>query len=138
MLTSPVTEKRVRESVSTVMTQEVIILVTELMHSRTYVHQKHLSSLSYAEHMALGNYYENIGDYIDRFVETYQGSTCELLQYPPLEIAKNQESVKEYLVELLDFVKAQSFSALNPALDNIIAELCELLAGTIYKLTFLK
>ena len=44
-----------------------------LLHSVTNAHILHLTTRSYAEHVALQNFYENIGDLVDSFVEAFQG-----------------------------------------------------------------
>ena len=51
-------------------------IVSVLMHSRSQVHVFHLqtdSQSSFAEHMALGGYYDEIGDLVDGLIESYQG-----------------------------------------------------------------
>ena len=44
-----------------------------LFQSRTQAHIMHLQSNSYAQHVALQGYYEEIVDIIDSLVESYQG-----------------------------------------------------------------
>lgn len=54
-------------------TDPVATLVMHLLHGVTNAHILHLQSTSYAEHQALGEFYDELGDLVDAFVEAYQG-----------------------------------------------------------------
>ena len=47
--------------------------VATLLHSATVTHLMHFKTDSYAEHMALGQYYEGIVDLVDSLAESIQG-----------------------------------------------------------------
>ena len=47
--------------------------IARLFQSRDIAHLAHLSTKSYAEHMALTSDYDGLLDFIDGFVEAYQG-----------------------------------------------------------------
>ena len=44
------------------------------MNSRTQAHVFHLTTNSYAQHKALGKYYDAISDLLDAYAEAYMGS----------------------------------------------------------------
>ena len=52
-------------------------LVAELLESVTIIHKFHLvaKSRSYAEHKALGEFYDEIGDFADSIYEQFAGQT---------------------------------------------------------------
>jgi hypothetical protein len=52
-----------------------------LLQSRTQTHIFHLQTKSYAKHVALQSYYEDIVDLIDDIVEAYQSSYDIITDY---------------------------------------------------------
>ena len=48
-------------------------LVSMLLHSRNQAHVYHLLTNSYAQHKALGKYYETITELLDDYAEAYMG-----------------------------------------------------------------
>ena len=48
-------------------------LVQRVFSARNCTHLQHWNTSSYAEHMALGDFYDDVIDLIDSFVEAYQG-----------------------------------------------------------------
>jgi len=120
-------------------TNSVADLVMCLLNSVTTTHIMHLQTPSYAEHMALGAFYEGIGDLVDNFVESYQGKYGILQNYPKTYELPADEPVS-YLqalgAELAQTRRAPSFpqdSELQNELDNI----ANFINGTLYKLRFL-
>ena len=55
------------------MSQGAARLVALLMHSRDQAHVYHLMTRSYAQHKALGKYYEKITELFDDYSEAYMG-----------------------------------------------------------------
>ena len=49
-------------------------LIARVFCTRNCAHLAHWASDSYAEHEALGSFYEDIIDILDNFVEVYQGN----------------------------------------------------------------
>jgi hypothetical protein len=117
--------------------KEAATFVSVLLHSSTNAHFMHLQSKSYAQHKALGHYYEDILEVTDKWAETYQGHHGIIDSYP-----QTFHLVKEpvnYMKELIDFVDDMG-EALpkDPDLENIRQEIRSLLASTLYKLENLK
>lgn len=117
---------------------DVAKFVMVLMHSRTSAHLMHLQTKSFAQHMALGSFYDEIGDLVDSFVEAYQGLHGVIDSYPSGYTAPSKEPVTE-LQSLSDTVKSMRKGLVTESqLQNIIDEIASLIDSTIYKLKNLK
>lgn len=111
-----------------------------LLNSVTTAHILHFQSRSFSQHMALGAYYEAIGDLVDAFVEAFQGKYGLLTKYPATaDLFATQDPVA-YLSYLSDEVatlrKANGFPQ-DSQLQNITDEIVQLIDSTRYKLKFL-
>jgi hypothetical protein len=109
----------------------------DLMAARQQAHILHLASRSFAEHKALGSFYDSLTDLTDTLVETYQG------QYGLVEIDSKPMTGKAALPFLeslashfLDSHKL--FSQKDTHLHNILDEIVSLTFQTHYKVKFLK
>ena len=114
-------------------------MVSEILTSRNQVHIFHLQTKSFAEHKALNDYYDEIGDLFDGIVESYQGKygiisdyTCEgVVQY------KSNKDTISYFEDLVKSVEKLRKSVDDTYLENQIDSVVELIYSTIYKLKFL-
>lgn len=110
-----------------------------LLHSVTNAHILHLTTKSYAEHKALEDYYTEIGDLVDGFVEAFQGK-YGLLHDFTADYALPGQPI-EYLTYLKDEVATLRRSEKFPQdseLQNTVDEIAQLIDSTLYKLRFLK
>jgi hypothetical protein len=109
------------------------------MAVRTAAHLAHLTSTSYAQHMALDGFYSDIVGLTDKYAEVYTGLEGKIPKYPLVK-ALDYDNPIELLEDYLTLVKKESEDDENEsqALLNILAELEELTAQTLYKLRFLK
>lgn len=119
------------------------ILISKLLHSRIQVHTFHLqtkSKSSLAEHMALGEFYEKIGDLTDGLVESYQGKYDIIKKYESLELEdyKNVEQLISYFKALDSEIEKDRKSIKESYIQNQIDEVQALIYSTLYKLRFLK
>ena len=118
-------------------------IVSILMHSRSQVHVFHLqtdSQSSFAEHMALGGYYDEIGDLVDGLIESYQGKHGIIKGYGTEKI-EDYQSVKQVIsyFEKIDSVLDKSRKSIKESyIQNQIDSIQELIYSTLYKLKFLK
>lgn len=120
------------------------LLICEFLESVTAVHKGHLSITgegSYAAHIAMGSFYESIGDLVDGIAESYQGATGRLLSLSSVcEVPKIKTSADciNYLNTLYykvhEVQKICELSEINNELDNVKS----LINSTKYKLLFLK
>ena len=119
------------------MKENVALFAATLLHSATNTHFFHWSTNSYSQHKALGNYYDEIVELVDDYVEAYMGCYEQIKSFPsvyhqPKEPLKYLESLKSFVSEAnADLPKEQE-------LVNIVAEIQQLIDSTIYKLKFLK
>ena len=113
-------------------------LVATLFEARQVAHNKHLQSKSYAEHKALGEFYTQIGDLVDDFVESYQGKYGLLENYPAeYNLPGNPIQYLNYLKdEVLTLRNAAGFPE-DTELQNTTDEIATLINSTLYKLRFL-
>lgn len=104
-----------------------------LFQSRDIIHLAHLDTTSFAEHMALGEYYEGVLDHIDSFTEKYFGANGRI----PLDIpASKKEPARDHLKGIAKMVEAE-MDNYSPDLQNILQDLLGLVNETLYKLTLM-
>ena len=121
--------------------RETAQLAAELLELGTSVHKLHLKVHgigSYAQHKALGEFYEGIPGLVDSVVEQYQGAREKLLEFPLVSISCN--SVEEAIGHLRDvYQKTSDLQRLMPfsEVTNQLDEVKSLIASTKYKLMFL-
>jgi DNA-binding ferritin-like protein len=119
--------------------------VSKLFESREMAHVYHLQITgegSYAGHKALDKYYNGILDFIDEFVETYQGQYNIIENYDVIstEGTKSVDKI-QYFIDLAEFIKQTrkvAFLEEDSHLQNIIDEVVGLIYRTLYKLKNLK
>ena len=117
----------------------VMQFVQCLLHSVTNAHILHFQSLSYSQHMALGAYYDEVGDLVDGFVEAFQGKYGLLTNYKEDYELPATEPVA-YLTYLKDEVETLRRMAGFPQdseLQNEVDTIANLINSTLYKLRFL-
>lgn len=102
-----------------------------LFELRTNIHKQHLATFSYAEHIALNEFYDGILNITDRFAEAYQGrfNTRIYSEVSSVNLIKDMRAkLQEFILSLKQ----------DKELENIIAEGIEQCDSTLYKLTFNK
>lgn len=119
--------------------QGAAAFVAMLMQARTAAHMLHLQQNgpgSYARHMALGAFYEGIGDLADTFAESYQGRYGLITGYPAgFEAPTDPMTWITGLCDTIDSARASLPQ--DTYLQNIVDEIVQLAASTKYKLTYL-
>ena len=111
--------------------------VSVLFHSATVTHFMHLQTKSFAQHMALGEYYNAIVELADKWAEAYQGCYDIITNYPK-DFHLATEPVK-YLTQIKDFVDdIRKDLPSESQLQNIVDEIADQIDSTLYKLRFLK
>lgn len=113
-------------------------LISRIFCIRNDAHLAHWKSKSYAQHEALGDFYEAIIGTLDKLVEAYQGYFGIVGEIPNYK-SKQTDIVKMLSVEAVWITTNRSEIAKNlPALENIVDELSGEFYSTIYKLVNLK
>jgi hypothetical protein len=119
---------------------DFVEMVSLLFHSRTQAHTLHLQTKSFAEHKALNEYYDGIGDLVDGLIESYQGKYDIIDGYKSYDIVsyKSAESTIKYLKDLDGKVQKLRGCCEDTFIQNQIDNVNELINSTLYKLRFLK
>jgi len=120
-------------------------LASLFLHSRTQAHTFHLGVKgigSHSAHVALGEYYSEIGEIIDGLVESYQGK-FGLIKFQAVNGLDTNCDIKniigyfEKLCSALDKLRKDE-KLQSSYLQNQIDNIEELLYSTKYKLTNLQ
>ena len=115
-------------------------MVSLILHSRTQAHTLHLQTKSFAEHKALNDYYDGIGDLFDGLVESYQGKYGIIEGYKSYDIEsyKSTEGTVKLLNELCGKIEDLRDCCKDSYIQNQIDELVALIEKTKYKLINLR
>lgn len=103
---------------------------------RTAAHLLHLSSTSYAQHVALDEFYTGLIPLVDSYAEVYMGLEGRITSFP--SVAPPAGQAPNLLNVYLEVVRAELASDSAESLKNILAGIEELTARTLYKLENLK
>ncbi len=114
-------------------------LIALLFLGRELAHREHLRTQSYAQHVALGSFYEGIVSLADSIAEAYQGRH-ELIDIPWLEQpAKGPiDVVLEKQLAAIEKLRYTAVPKDDTAIQNLIDEVVALYLSTLYKLRNLK
>lgn len=113
-------------------------LVPKVFAARNAAHLAHWSTGSYAQHVALGDFYGGVVDLLDKLVEAYQGN------FGKIKVEELEDDEQGEVLAMLDrdvvWISDNRTQIANgvPALENIVDELTGLYLSTIYKLRNLK
>ena len=113
-------------------------VLSKFFEARDVIHYAHFNTTSFAEHKALGEFYEGWLSLVDSFVETYQGRYQRIVGQINVSAESGADSVA-YLNELRTFVSTEAMGVIVPSIDidlaNIIADMLGLINHTLYLLT---
>ena len=116
-------------------------IVCNLLEARTIAHKHHLTTNSYAEHVALGEFYEGIGGIADTLAEESQGYLAEPLnlECEGVIVYTNNDTPIEFLEGLENDLRASREGIPQDATHilNTLDGAFSLISRTIYKLRFL-
>ena len=110
----------------------------KLFEARDVIHMIHLNTTSYSEHKALNEFYETWLDLADSFLETYQGKYGRITGTISIDASTDLKS-EEYLKQLMLYVCDDFYIIIDETvdsdLDNILADMKQLINHTLYLLT---
>lgn len=121
------------------MTTKCADFVGMLFLARDVAHSVHLNTRSYAKHVALNTFYDEIVGLADGFAEAYQGRHG-LIGPISLMSAKKTTNIVEFLQDQLDEIEKCRYEVCDKTdtpLQNLIDGIVELYLSTLYKLRFL-
>lgn len=111
------------------------VLVARVFSARNVAHLAHLRTKSYAQHMALGGFYEDVVGQIDKIVEVYQ--VCfGIVEIPELPAATYPKNIIGYLEKEAEWISNNRTKVAKgvTAIENLIDGLSEIYFGTLCKL----
>ena len=114
-------------------------LIATLFLARELAHREHLRTRSYAQHMALGDFYDGIVERADAIAEAYQGCHGALGEIPML-VNTVSGTIVDVLQSHVEWIAANRYQAIDQsetAIQNLIDEAVSLYQSTLYKLKFL-
>ena len=103
-----------------------------MFEARNEAHLEHWRTSSYAQHQALGSYYEDVIEKLDEYIEAYQG-TFGIVETAEKDVSK---MIHDDIIWLNE--NRGKLSKNVPALENILDELTSLHMKTLYKLENLR
>ena len=115
-------------------------MVEEFIHrifcSRNASHLAHWATGSYAEHQALGGFYDDVIDLADKFVEAHMGASGKKIAPFEIPALPKVKDITKYLTEEVSWISENrdEIASEIPALENILDEIVALYLSTIYKL----
>lgn len=111
--------------------------ICHLLHCVKVTHILHLRTRSYAAHMALGAFYEELDGLADGLAESFQGKYGRLIEYEDMG-TNYSDSPLEYLIHTSEYVQeARADLPQDSELQNEVDTIQNLINTTIYKLRFL-
>lgn len=113
-------------------------LIGRVFATRNAVHLAHWRTDSYAQHQALGAFYDDLVDKIDRIVEMHQGAFDLIDKVPTMQASPN--NILNHLNTEAEWIETNSeeLSGGIKAIENALQELSGSYYTTIYKLTHLQ
>lgn len=110
-------------------------MIKRAFEIRNASHIEHWKTKSYAQHKALGHFYEDLIEITDKYVEAYQGGVKLIGEIDGQE----SDIIKAIEAQMLWLAKNRSQLAQDvPALENILDEMVGLYMKTLYKLENLR
>lgn len=116
-------------------------LISRVFYARNVAHFEHWRAKgdgSFAKHMSLGEFYDNVIDAIDKLVETYQGAFGLIGNIPAPKVT--ERDVLKLLEADADWIEEnhESICKGNRAVGNLVDGVTDTYLSTIYKLRNLK
>jgi hypothetical protein len=110
-------------------------LINRLFDARNAAHIAHWKTKSYAEHKALGHYYEDVIEQLDDLIEAYQG-TFGIIG----DVDGQEKNISKIINDDIIWLNENRSKVAKgvPALENIIDELTATHMKTLYKLENLR
>lgn len=110
-------------------------LVARVFDDRNAAHLAHWRTGSYAQHMALGDFYDGVIEILDKTVEVFQGKFGLIADLPTIpQLFKSTIAQRLAVTEEWIALNAESVANGLESAENIIAELQGLYNSTLYKL----
>lgn len=115
-------------------------LLAVLFLSRDIAHREHLRTKSFAQHQALGSFYEDIVDAADSLAEACQGRHGLIDDIPLLDIEMTGpiDDVLESHMQMVEKLRYKALGKDDTPLQNLVDEVVVTYLRALYKLRNLK
>lgn len=110
-------------------------ILNRLFEMRDNTHVLHLQTKSYAEHLALNQFYDAVVDLADEFAENYQGATGETITGVGSILIKEGIIANRYLQECLNYFEMLHKDCEIVSVKVTFESIIQLLSKTLYLLT---
>ena len=109
-------------------------LIFKVFKLRDESHINHWTTDSYADHQALGDFYDEVIDLLDKYVEAYIGT------FGKKEMMTTQDDVTDAIRHQLSWINdnRSELSKSVPALENILDEIAGIYMKALFKLENLR
>ena len=116
--------------------QATAAIVAVLFTSRDQAHRAHLLTKSYAQHVALGEFYDAVVDLADSLAEVTMGTYGAFTEIPVEPPARGaiDAALEAHLNKIEDLRAAFGGKACDRPIENLLDEVGALFAQTLYKL----
>ena len=114
-------------------------LLCEMLEASAQAKVFHWQTSSFAEHEALGEFYDGFNGLMDKFIESYQGCYGRIMMGCDMEVKPYTLDAPVTLLEAFkSYISSEARMLVigNSALTNILDEISALVDQTIYRLTF--
>jgi hypothetical protein len=113
-------------------------LISRVFYARNLAHYEHWRTESYAQHKALGKFYDGVIEALDALVEAYQGLNGLIGSIPsPTDTKGDSLKILKADAEWIE-ANHEEISGGNRAVANLIDNVTGIYLSTIYKLENLK
>lgn len=111
-------------------------IISIMFLSRDIAHKEHLKTNSFAQHMALGSFYNDVIDLADKLAETWQGRNGLIDDIPTITLKGGKNIVEkiELLMGMIEVSRYKNYDKNDTPIQNIIDEIVGLYLSTLYKL----
>ena len=110
-------------------------LITRVFKARNAAHAEQWTTKSFAQHEALGEFYEDIIAALDKYVEAHQGTFGQMKKAPE-QVPDTAALLRDEMIWLIEH---RSEIAKNvPALENVLDEMSAVYMKTLYKIENLR
>jgi hypothetical protein len=113
-------------------------LISRVFYARNLAHYEHWRTKSYAQHKALGKFYDGVIEALDALVEAYQGLNGLIGSIPsPTDTKGDSLNILKADAEWIE-ANHEEICGGNRAVANLIDNVTGIYLTTIYKLENLK
>lgn len=110
-------------------------LVSRVFATRNAAHLAHWATKSYAQHVALNEFYDELPDLLDSIVEAHQGAFGLIDDVSPTVVNKN--NIADHIKQEARWIEQNSDEITGgiKAIQNLLDSLTDIYLTTHYKLT---